>query len=179
MAFLCVHPDKICALKRTFESLRMTSVSSDLHKQYTSFCADFGPVNLSIVFRFHHAMCTKLAKVTADGGVLLYCIEPEFDCIANSAFLLGAFLLLHTGCSPAEAAEPFMGSSAPFDPIPFRDATFAPQDFDLTLLDCLEGLARAVALGWFDVKTFDLQAFQVCGAVRPFVALCACVCSAC
>jgi hypothetical protein len=34
------------------------------------------------------------------------------------------------------------------------------QDFDLTLLDCLNGLVRAVDLGWFHVKTFDIQAYQ-------------------
>ncbi len=160
MAFLAVSPDRLSALKKTLQSLKMTCVSSDLHKQYTAFCSDFGPVNLSIVYRFCRAMSTKLNKLNESNSVLLYCIEPAFEHIANASFLLAAFLLLQCGCSPAQAAAPFTGPDAPFDVRPFRDATFTPQNFDLTIQDCLEGLAQAVSLGWFDVRTFDLDAYQ-------------------
>lgn len=127
MAFISILPDKLAALKKTFLALKITCVSSDLHKQYTAFCSDFGPVNLSIVHRFTRAMASKLTKLSETGSVLLYCIEPTFESIANASFLLGAFLVLHAGYTPFEAAQPFVGPDAPFTVRPFRDATFTPQ----------------------------------------------------
>jgi cell division cycle 14 len=35
----------------------------------------------------------------------------------------------------------------------YRDATFSNSEFDLTLLDCWEALARGKAMGWFDKPT--------------------------
>ena len=142
------------------QTLKVKFMSSDLHRKYVPFAADFGPVNLGIVYRFCRAMSSKLNKLSESNNVLLYCIEPAFETLANASFLLGAFLLLQAGCTPAQAAAPFTGPDAPFDVRPFRDATFTPQNFDLTLEDCLAGLAQAVSLGWFDPRTFDLEAYQ-------------------
>jgi hypothetical protein len=103
MAFISILPDKLASLKKTFMALKITCVSSDLHKQYTAFCSDFGPVNLSIVHRFTRAMASKLARLSETGSILLYCIEPTFESVANASFLLGAFLVLHAGLPPAQA----------------------------------------------------------------------------
>ena len=44
--------------------------------------------------------------------------------------------------------------------VPFRDAErMEPTNFFLSILDCLEGLHRAVKLGWFDLATFDCREY--------------------
>ena len=46
------------------------------------------------------------------------------------------------------------------------DTAPSVQDFDLTLQDCLAGLAKAAGLGWYDSAAFDL-ARCVGGTVLP------------
>ena len=124
---MSIHPEKLQSLESTFRTLKFTIISSDLHRQYTAFCSDFGPVNLGVVHRFCRAMASKLAALDKSNRVLVYCIEPTTEALANASFLLAAFLHFHAGYAPADAAAPFCGPGAPFSLRPFRDATFTPQ----------------------------------------------------
>ena len=125
LAFIAIHPDRLPLLKRALRGRNATCISSDYHRQYTAFCSDFGPVNLGVVHRFCRALSDKL--VQAGSVTLIYCIEPFPEALANACFLLAAFLLLRGGCTPAQAAAPFVGPNAPFPLRPFRDATFTTQ----------------------------------------------------
>ena len=42
----------------------------------------------------------------------------------------------------------------------FRDASFAPPDFFITILDCLRGLVKAREVGWYDPEEFDVEAYE-------------------
>jgi hypothetical protein len=159
LAFIAMHPEHLPQLKMALRGRKFTCVSSDLHRQYTSFCSDFGPVNLAVVHRFCRMMHSKLTAVGIGTG-LLYCIEPAFESLANASFLLASYLLLRAGHTPAEATEPFSGPDAPFELRPFNDATFARQTFGLTLRDCLDGLDTAVRLGWYDSQNFDVATYD-------------------
>ena len=142
-------------------------------------------------------MDRRVAKALQGNSMVIYCVVKDAASIANASFLLAAFLLLVVGKNVHEAAEPFVGASAPFALAPFRDASFCPQvpsahqgykwaiflvfdfacmpahatldvqtrthliapraqDFDLTLQDCLAGLAKAAGLGWYDRAAFDV-----------------------
>jgi hypothetical protein len=180
LAFIAKHPEQLSQLKLALRGRTLTCVSSDLHRQYTPFCSDFGPVNLAVVHRFCRMMHSKL-KAVGNNTAILYCIEPAFESLANASFLLASYLLLRAEHTPAEAADPFIGPDAPFELRPFNDATFARQTFGLTLRDCLDGLDTAVRLGWYDAQNFDVAAYdrldspfegdmhQVCLAAVPAV----------
>ena len=159
LAYVSLHPEKLPVLKLALQGMNIACVSSDLHRQYTAFCSDFGPVNLAVVHRFCRMMQIKI-QATGNGKALLYCIEPDFESLANASFLLAAYLLLRMGHCPAQATEPFTGAGAPFVLSPFRDATFAPQTFELRLRDCIDGLYQAVQLGWYRESEFDVSSYD-------------------
>lgn len=43
---------------------------------------------------------------------------------------------------------------------PFRDATYLPSDFPVTLLDCLMSLEKATQLGWYNHATFAVEDYE-------------------
>jgi hypothetical protein len=155
LAFISISSYDVRALKESFSGCNVNIVSSDLHRQYVPLCDDFGPVNLGVVCRFYRAMVKRMEQATSSSSLIIYCIDPDFKSHANACFLLGSFLVLHCGKTPQEAAKPFTGAAVPTQPVPFRDASWVPSDFDLTLVDCLGGIARAMQLGWFDPASFE------------------------
>jgi len=103
-------------------------------RQYTPFCADFGPVNLGTT----HQMCKQLHHLLTctplDQKIVYYTTDKPED-ISNSMFLLGAFLCLNLGVTPEQAWQPFSGLDAVLS-LPFRDATWAKSSFDLHVQVC-------------------------------------------
>lgn len=43
---------------------------------------------------------------------------------------------------------------------PFRDATAGICTYKMNILECLQGLEKAIELGWYDFKTFDVQEYE-------------------
>lgn len=43
---------------------------------------------------------------------------------------------------------------------PFRDAGIGPDDYPITVVDCLIGLQRAIELNWYNYKRFDIREFE-------------------
>ena len=158
LAFITAKPTEFEELKSRFDVREFRFVSSTLHLQHTPFAADFGPVNLSIVHRF--CRCLGYMMSNQDKGVVVYCIQDTDEAQANASFLLGAFLVIHYGWSPLEAATPFLCTTAPFTLRPFRDATFSEPTYTISILDCLSGLAKAVDQGWYKMDQFDVQMYS-------------------
>lgn len=134
--------------------------SSELHEAYEPYCLDFGPVNLATVHAFWKMMEEKMADSRLSRRMLCYYAEKDIRLRTNAAFLLGTYLMLAQGVSPEEAVERLqaVGRTA-F--LPFRDATHVnPPTFLLSLLDCFQGLQRAVREMWFDVATFDEHLYR-------------------
>jgi cell division cycle 14 len=161
LAFTSGIAAQIQDLKRMVASEEVVFITSDLHRKYLPFAADFGPVNIGIVHRFCDAFVKRLAK--PGNSLFVYCIEPTVACRANACFLLAAFMVLRNGWSPEQAAKTFQPPALPFTLEPFRDAAFAEPTFGLSIYDCLLGLARAVALGWYDHATFDRASYDALG----------------
>lgn len=80
---------------------------------------------------------------------------------ANSAFLITAFSIVVLKKSAEEAFRPFVGVYPPF--IPFRDASYGVSTFNLSILDCLRGLSKAIECKIYDYLTFDLEEFVLVG----------------
>jgi len=131
----------------------------DEELQYESFYADFGPLNLAMLYRY----CCKLNKKLKSFSLLKKKIVhyTSFDARkrANAAFLIGAYAIIYLKKTPEEAYRPLVaGSNPPF--LPFRDASFGICTYNLTLLDCLLGINKALQNGFFSFDTFDVYEYE-------------------
>eukprot|EP00287_Rhodomonas_sp_CCMP768_P030867 CAMPEP_0202854842 /NCGR_PEP_ID=MMETSP1389-20130828/91209_1 /ASSEMBLY_ACC=CAM_ASM_000865 /TAXON_ID=302021 /ORGANISM="Rhodomonas sp., Strain CCMP768" /LENGTH=381 /DNA_ID=CAMNT_0049533443 /DNA_START=423 /DNA_END=1568 /DNA_ORIENTATION=- len=133
--------------------------SSDLQERYEPYCADFGPVNLGVVHRFCTLLTERMTDPRLANRQLIYYSDEDTALRTNTAFLLGAYLVLCHKWAPEAAALPFaVIEPNPFKP--FRDATYLPSDYHLTLLDCFSALHKAVQLGWYDPEGFDVEDYE-------------------
>nr|XP_023668966.1 dual specificity protein phosphatase CDC14A isoform X2 [Paramormyrops kingsleyae] len=141
---------------------------------YENFYADFGPLNLAMLYRY----CCKLNKKlkTRCSSVVCTCIQmlksftltrkrivhyTSFDQRkrANAAVLIGAYAVLYLKKTPEEAYRALVsGFNAPY--LPFRDASFGNCTYSLTILDCLQGIHKALQHGFFDFETFDVDEYE-------------------
>ncbi|XP_006169099.1 dual specificity protein phosphatase CDC14A isoform X6 [Tupaia chinensis] len=78
---------------------------------------------------------------------------------ANAAFLIGAYAVIYLKKTPEEAYRALLsGSNPPY--IPFRDASFGNCTYNLTILDCLQGIRKGLQHGFFDFETFDVDEYE-------------------
>uniref|UniRef100_A0A9L0K7C3 protein-tyrosine-phosphatase n=2 Tax=Equus asinus TaxID=9793 RepID=A0A9L0K7C3_EQUAS len=78
---------------------------------------------------------------------------------ANAAFLIGAYAVIYLKKTPEEAYRALLsGSTAPY--LPFRDASFGNCSYNLTILDCLQGIRKGLQHGFFDFETFDVDEYE-------------------
>jgi cell division cycle 14 len=108
-----------------------------------------------------HKYCNNINRILSDTRYTNHSIYhyTSFNPVkrANSAFLMGAYQILVLGRSAEEAWEPFRGVPKFQD---FIDASSEPSGFELTIFDCLKGLQKARALNWFDLESFDAEAYE-------------------
>jgi cell division cycle 14 len=45
--------------------------------------------------------------------------------------------------------------------LPFNDATYCKQEYELTVLNCLQGLQKAIEMGWYDKNMFDAYQYRL------------------
>jgi len=134
--------------------------SDDHQELYEPFCADFGPLNLSVVHNFCAMMRSRMSDPRLKNMEIVYYSDNAVEIRTNTAFLLGCFLMVDCGKTPEQAWQPFsnIGPGKAQDGIPFEtyhDATYCQKEYGLTILSCLKGLHKAMALGWYSVKGFD------------------------
>ncbi|KAL8270462.1 hypothetical protein Esti_005609 [Eimeria stiedai] len=146
------------ALLPPCETPAMHFFSTDREFVYEPFFLDFGPLNLSCIFRYCMLLKSKLQDDALRNKVLVhyasFCVEKT----TNAVLLLASFLVVAMGRSPEEAMQPFVPLSSWLKP--FRDATYSVCAFRLSVLDCLRGLSYAVQLGWFDLASFDQATYD-------------------
>ncbi|KAJ3218471.1 Dual specificity protein phosphatase cdc14a [Clydaea vesicula] len=125
---------------------------------YVNFYADFGPSNLSHVYRFCDIMVDKLQNPALRNKKI--CLYSAMDKAkrANSAYLISAFMMLVLKHTPEESYAPLQNVEPPF--VDYRDAGYGPATYFLSILDCLRGLYRGIELGLFHVDKHDLQEYE-------------------
>lgn len=132
------------------------SVDNDL--LYEPFFADFGPLNLSMIYHYCKLLDAKLSDPSlADKRIIHYCShDPKKR--ANAACLICAYRVICMGMSVEVAYEPFRGIYPPF--LPFRDATCGICTYHMTIVDCLQGLQKSIECRWFDWNCFDVESYE-------------------
>ena len=150
---------------------------------YWNFFLDFGPLNLGQLTRFCKKLNDKLRKFPA------VCFYSSTDSTkrANAVFLMCAWQMLyldrtpeqayagfdkyvaeelrqHDGVDAEDASLPPVSQSQgaiTIAPLPdFHDASPCQCTYDLTVLDCLQGFAKARLHGFFDMETFDVEEYE-------------------
>ena len=126
---------------------------------FNPFCDDFGPFNLASV----HHFCSQLHNLLEtypSRSVVYYTTGSDRDA-TNSAFLVASFLVMEMELSPEDAWRPFAEiQPSPF--VGFRDASYNPPDFTLSILDCLYGLAKARDVGLINFRddSFNVKEYE-------------------
>mmetsp|Transcript_126190 Transcript_126190/g.403862 ORF Transcript_126190/g.403862 Transcript_126190/m.403862 type:complete len:484 (-) Transcript_126190:58-1509(-) len=132
--------------------------SVDHDMVYEPFLADFGPLKLS----WFHLYCRRLEAKLADPALadkrLIHHCSHDPKRRANAATLISAFQVIALRKSAEAAWEPFSKVYPPF--LPFRDATNGICTYQLTILDCLQGLQKGIELGWYDWNRFDYESYD-------------------
>uniref|UniRef100_A0A4W5RL93 Cell division cycle 14Ab n=1 Tax=Hucho hucho TaxID=62062 RepID=A0A4W5RL93_9TELE len=126
---------------------------------YENFYADFGPLNLAMLYRYSCKLNKKLKSFTLTRKRIVHYTSFDQRKRANAAVLIAAYAVIYLKKTPEEAYRALIsGSNASY--LPFRDASFGNCTYNLTILDCLQGIWKALQHGFFDFETFDVDEYE-------------------
>ncbi|XP_038555234.1 dual specificity protein phosphatase CDC14AB-like isoform X1 [Micropterus salmoides] len=126
---------------------------------YENFYADFGPLNLAMLYRYCCKLNKKLKSFTLTRKRIVHYTSFDQRKRSNAAVLIGGYAVIYLKKTPEEAYRALIsGSNASY--LPFRDAAFGNCTFNLTVLDCLQGIRKALQHGFFDFETFDVGEYE-------------------
>ena len=132
------------------EGERFQRFVPDQSVRYFPFCDDFGPMNLAAVFNFVEQLDSELDAHPE--SIFFYSVQAGRRTLTNAIFLLGTYMILRLDLTVSEVSESFSWLDRTLLE-PYRDATYSPSDFDLTLEDCWGGLAKGIENGWLDLPS--------------------------
>lgn len=133
--------------------------SADRTFVYENFFHDFGPLNLGATYRYCKLLDEKLKDPALRGKKIIHCCSSDPKRRSNAAYLICAYMVI-VQRQPAEVAfAPFQYAQPPLKP--YRDASANPVSvFDLTVLDCLQGLEYSIRLKFFDWERFNVESYE-------------------
>ena len=102
---------------------------------YEGYNTDFGPLTLNFV----HKYITQMEGFLRQGKRVVHHCGHGYRQQANACFLMGCFLLISQKWS-IEKIENAFGGTYLGSLRTFRDAGIGPDDFPLTVVDCLQGM---------------------------------------
>nr|CAD7392827.1 unnamed protein product [Timema cristinae] len=133
--------------------------SIDDELKYENFNADFGPLNLAMLYRYCQKLNRKLKLPSLSKKKIVHFTTMDGQKRVNAAFLIASFSIIYLKKTPQEAYRPLFGATyPPF--LPFRDASFGPSSFHITLLDCLQAIFKAMNFNFFDFEDFDVGEYE-------------------
>uniref|UniRef100_A0A673NLU8 Dual specificity protein phosphatase CDC14A-like n=1 Tax=Sinocyclocheilus rhinocerous TaxID=307959 RepID=A0A673NLU8_9TELE len=133
--------------------------STDEEFVYENFYADFGPLNLAMLYRYCCKLNKKLKSFTLTRKRIVHYTSFDQRKRANAAVLIGAYAVIYLKKTPEEAYRALIsGSNASY--LPFRDASFGNCTYNLTVLYCLQGIRKALQHGFLNFETFDVNEYE-------------------
>lgn len=126
---------------------------------YENFFADFGPLNLSMLYRFCVKINRKLESASKQHKKIVHYCSNQPKKRVNAAFLMGAYQIIYLRRTSKEAFVPLQRTSHA-DYIPFRDAAMGPNTFPLTLSACLAGVEKAFKERFLEFETFNCDDYE-------------------
>ncbi|KAE9413123.1 hypothetical protein Angca_005424 [Angiostrongylus cantonensis] len=142
--------------QKTEPHVRYVDLDSRVH--YEPFYGDFGPLNLSVLYR-----CTGylhgLIEAQRKRKIVVYTSNDERNRV-NGAYIMGSYLIIYQGIS-ADAAYLRLEVAQPPKFIGFRDAALGEPTYLLHLHDVLRAVEKALHLKWFDIASFDAEEYEL------------------
>ncbi|XP_015237175.1 PREDICTED: dual specificity protein phosphatase CDC14A-like [Cyprinodon variegatus] len=133
--------------------------STDEEFIYESFYADFGPLNLAMLYKYCCKLNKKLKSFTISRKKLVHYTSCDQKKRANAAVLIGAYAVIYLKRTPDEAYRTLIsGNNTAY--LMFRDAGMGECTFNLSVLDCLQGLHKALQHGFLDFETFSTEEYE-------------------
>ncbi|GAB1598504.1 dual specificity protein phosphatase CDC14C isoform X10 [Argonauta hians] len=127
---------------------------------YENFYMDFGPLNLGMLYRYCCKLNKKLKSSSLSRKKIIHYTSLDGRKRVNAAFLIGAYAIIYLKMTPEEAYQPLINNISNPAYIPFRDASFGTNTFDLHLVDCLQAVSKALMNGFFNFETFDVEEYE-------------------
>ncbi|XP_019410403.1 PREDICTED: dual specificity protein phosphatase CDC14B isoform X4 [Crocodylus porosus] len=125
---------------------------------YENFYADFGPLNLAMVYRYCCKLNKKLKSFTLIRKKIIHYTGFDQKKQANAAFLIGSYAIIYLRESPENVYRLLLSGTISY--LPFRDASFGTCSFHLTLLDCFHAINKALLHGFLDFNVFDVDEYE-------------------
>ncbi|GAB6033325.1 Dual specificity protein phosphatase cdc14a, variant 2 [Chamberlinius hualienensis] len=126
---------------------------------YENFYADFGPLNLAMVYRYCCLLNKTLKAHPLRKKKIVHYTVSDFRRRGNAAFLIASYAIIYLNKLPEDTYRILIKDSAPtFEP--FRDASIGPSTYGLSLLNCLHAIKKALECEFFDFDTFDVEEYE-------------------
>ncbi|XP_028450154.1 dual specificity protein phosphatase CDC14AB-like [Perca flavescens] len=114
---------------------------------------------MAMLYRYCCKVNKKLKSFTLSRKRLVHYTSHDQKKRANGALLIGAYAVIYLKRSPEEAYRTLIsGNNTSY--LPFRDAAAGECSFNLTVLDCLQGIRKALQHGFFDFENFDVEEYE-------------------
>ncbi|KAJ8687452.1 hypothetical protein QAD02_023246 [Eretmocerus hayati] len=126
---------------------------------YNNFYNDFGPLSIACVYKYFLGVDQLLRDPALRNTKIVHYTSINPEKRANAAYLFAAYGVLRLKRSPSEVYKLMIAKELP-QLKPFQDASLGPSYYTIQLNDCLGGLAKAAALGLFNLEDFDLKEYE-------------------
>ncbi|XP_044140817.1 dual specificity protein phosphatase CDC14C-like isoform X2 [Bufo gargarizans] len=146
----------LCGKPKTTPSTHYFSIDEEL--LYENFYADFGPLNLAMLYKYCCKLNKKMKSFSLTKKKIIHYTSSDQKKQANAAFLIGSYAIIYLKRLPEEMHKILQMGNVTY--LPFRDASFGTCSFHLTLLDCFHAVHKALQYEFFDFRTFDLEEYQ-------------------
>nr|CAH7743471.1 unnamed protein product [Callosobruchus chinensis] len=141
-------------LKNTSDALFFCT---DEELVYDNYYADFGPLNISCLFKF----CCRVRKLLSfSRGMksVVYYTCSQLEMKTNAACLMGCFSVIYLGFHPNEIWK-ILQQLSPYKP--YIDASQISCGFHLCILDVLQAVHKAVQFNFFNFNDFNVSEYDL------------------
>ncbi|OMJ67680.1 hypothetical protein SteCoe_35098 [Stentor coeruleus] len=129
----------------------------DSHLVYRPYASDFGPLDISKIFRFCIELNTLLANPKLSNNVIYQYTSLNPAKKANAALLIGAYEVIVLQTSAERVCDKFQNIKF----TPFCDASLNTSSFELCIGDCLKTIEKSIIYGWFNFSSFDIRNYEL------------------
>ncbi|KAG8595985.1 hypothetical protein GDO81_001696 [Engystomops pustulosus] len=146
----------VCGKPKPTTSTHYFSIDDDL--VYENFYADFGPLNLALLYKYCYKLNRKMKSFVMTKKKIVHYTNSDQKKQANAAFLIGCYAIIYLKKLPEDMYKILQNGNVNY--LPFRDASFGTSSFHLTLLDCFHAVQKALQYEFFDFRAFNLEEYQ-------------------
>ncbi|ESO07006.1 hypothetical protein HELRODRAFT_77242, partial [Helobdella robusta] len=126
---------------------------------YEGFFQDFGPLNIAKLYKYCLKLNKKLKVCAISKKKVVHYTSFNPQRRVNAAFLIGSYAIIHLKMSPIEVYKVLVsGSNPPFTN--FRDASQGPAIYTVSLMDCFNGINKAMISGILNFESFNVEEYE-------------------